>query len=38
MVAANEGYMNEVEALLEGGADVNYIHKVSSLVLRRRDY
>ena len=29
MVAANEGHMNEVEALLKGGANVNYPHEVS---------
>ena len=29
MVAANKGHLGVVEALLEGGADVNHHHKVS---------
>ena len=28
MVAANKGYNEVVDALLEGGANVNYQHKV----------
>ena len=28
MVATNKGYKEEIDALLEGGADVNVKHKV----------
>jgi hypothetical protein len=28
MMATNKGYVNEIEALLEGDADVNYPHEV----------
>lgn len=28
MVATNKGYVEEMDALLEGGADVNATHKV----------
>lgn len=28
MVSANKGYKSEIDALLSGGADVNYVHKV----------
>ena len=31
MVAADKGYQNVVEALLEGGVDVNYKHQVSDI-------
>ena len=31
MVAADKGYQNVVEALLEGGVDVNYKHQVSGI-------
>ena len=30
MVATNKGYVEEVDALLEGGADVNATHKVNN--------
>ena len=32
MVATNKGYEDEIEALLEGGADVNYTHEVRNLL------
>jgi hypothetical protein len=31
MVAADKGYLSVVEALLEGGVDVNYKHQVGCL-------
>lgn len=30
MVATNKGYVEEMDALLEGGADVNATHKVKN--------
>ena len=33
MVATNKGYMEEIDALLEGGADVNITHKVQKIYL-----
>ena len=32
MVATNKGYMEEMDALLKGGADVNATHEVKKLI------
>ena len=32
MVATNKGYVEEMDALLEGGADVNATHKVDIII------
>jgi hypothetical protein len=38
MVATNKGYVEEMDALLEGGADVNATHKVRKMIIHRYYY